>query len=859
MTPANDDAPYKGLWPYSEADAGRFFGRDVETRVAAENLQASRLTVLYGQSGAGKSSLLRAGVMPYLSRESRRNREFNTILIQDWRTDPVSQLRQAAGANGSGTVAEALARGSAEFGSEVLLIFDQFEDFFQYPGDRSDENGLFVQIPRLLGARDVEVHLLIGIREDALALLDGFKARIPSIFDNVLRLNHLSRAAAFDAMTRPLEGTPWTLAPDIADSVLDDIVRTQPGSEGGIQGPYLQLVMRRWWERAKQRESTELTRQILEDDLGGVRKIFETYFDERIAALPAAARREAVRIFVPLTTQTGRKIAQTVSEVAAASKVSRPKVRQTLEELRLARILTTTPPPAGMSPGDTAYEFAHDLLARRALEWRRAEELREARRRAVLYTIAAVLLTLAIVWAILLWNRSVKTEVLIRSTIAHARDNLNRDPELSILLASYAVDRTRRENSQLAMDAQEVLSRAILANPLLEVLPTASGFVYGVDWNRSGKTIAIGDYDGNVRIVDVNSGKLIESFPGQAVHQLHWAPRGDVLAVATANRTLRWIRPATKQDLVYDSGERTITVGRSDLSWCRDGMHVAGAFGTRVVLWGPPGTEPKIWNPGSSIVSAVDVTPDCKTVAIADGYNIALWNPETNETKRFVAHLPRVYNRTTNETDGTVCLRWDPSGQLLASAGSDGLAAIWSLGSGSTLPTCDTTPRYIGGHFGRIDSIAWSADGERLATGGVDGTARIWDTSTGRSLGALFTRQQRVFTVAWSPGGSELATSGEDANVKIWNTVQFTRPQTVTLMGHSGEVLWTSKRYRRGEDPVGRIRWFDGTYEENSEVISHDLTVPELLDLARQRISRPLMKEECVKYLATTSCPAVAP
>ena len=157
----------------SGGDADRFFGRDLEKQIAADNLRASRLTVLYGQSGVGKSSLLRAGVFPLLNGYASAAREFGVMLLQDWRTDPVLQLWQGAEAHNGESLEATLQRRVAESGSELLLILDQFEDFFQYGHAREGNGSLLAQLPLLLASEEVEVHLLIGIREDALALLDS--------------------------------------------------------------------------------------------------------------------------------------------------------------------------------------------------------------------------------------------------------------------------------------------------------------------------------------------------------------------------------------------------------------------------------------------------------------------------------------------------------------------------------------------------------------------------------------------------------------------------------------------------------------------------------------------------------------
>src|SRR5262249_58504969 len=92
------ECPYKGLMPYGEADAPFFFGREAERGTIIANLLASRLTLLYGASGVGKSSVLRAGVVHHLRRLARRNLQtrgtpgFAVALCRAWRDDPVANL-----------------------------------------------------------------------------------------------------------------------------------------------------------------------------------------------------------------------------------------------------------------------------------------------------------------------------------------------------------------------------------------------------------------------------------------------------------------------------------------------------------------------------------------------------------------------------------------------------------------------------------------------------------------------------------------------------------------------------------------------------------------------------------------------
>ena len=90
-------SPYKGLAPFedSELDATFFFGRDREQEIITANLTAARLTLLYGSSGVGKSSILRAGVVRRLRALPVRS---PSSCFDRWRDDPGERLREAVAA-----------------------------------------------------------------------------------------------------------------------------------------------------------------------------------------------------------------------------------------------------------------------------------------------------------------------------------------------------------------------------------------------------------------------------------------------------------------------------------------------------------------------------------------------------------------------------------------------------------------------------------------------------------------------------------------------------------------------------------------------------------------------------------------
>ena len=176
--------PYKGLMPYDESDAPFFFGREDESEIITANVMASRLTLLYGTSGVGKSSVLRAGVaynMKQSSREEflRRGQTKTSITIfNSWRDNPMNGLRKQINKDlqvlcGSSVAAaeqlsfsDFLQAATRLFGGTLLIVLDQFEEYFLYP-QKEGEGSFTVEFVRAVNNRDIRVNFLISIREDA--------------------------------------------------------------------------------------------------------------------------------------------------------------------------------------------------------------------------------------------------------------------------------------------------------------------------------------------------------------------------------------------------------------------------------------------------------------------------------------------------------------------------------------------------------------------------------------------------------------------------------------------------------------------------------------------------------------------
>ena len=401
------ECPYSGLMPFTEEQAEFFFGREDERTIIAANLMASRLTLLYGPSGVGKSSVLNAGVAHDLraeaaeSRAKRGTADFALVVFRNWRDDPVRSLDLAIADEigrtpGGATFQERLRAATEAIDGDLMIVLDQFEEYFLYHGLEDGDGTFAVEFPRAVNRRDLRVSFLVSMREDSIAKLDFFKGRIPNLFDNYLRIDHLDLRQAYDAIVKPIERFNQTLAPGdtsiTIDPALPDAVLAQVSAGrvalGGtgkgrvatsdsasssaerVETPYLQLVMTRLWHDEVDNQSHVLRSSTLER-LGGANNIVATHLDSALDALTDAEQAAAASIFQFLVTPSGTKIALGIDDLAEYAKLKSDEIQPLLVRLSSGenRILTPVAPPPDR-PARESYQIFHDVLAGAVLEWR---------------------------------------------------------------------------------------------------------------------------------------------------------------------------------------------------------------------------------------------------------------------------------------------------------------------------------------------------------------------------------------------------------------------------------------------------------------------------------------------------------
>ena len=807
--------PFKGLAPFqdTELDAQLFCGRDREREVIVANLLASRLTVLYGASGVGKTSLLRAAVTPAL----RGIPDAGVVFYSSWAGDPRRGLGEAIdsalGIESSGSLTERLAAASQAVGGDVYLILDQFEEYFLYHerDDFADELAGAIREPGL------RANVLLGLREDALAKLDAFKGLIPNLFANYLRLDHLDREGGRAAILGPIEryneltGETVEVEPELVDSVLDQVaageVDVGRSGRGGvekdtdrIEAPYLQLVLERLWQVERERGSSVLRLSTLQE-LGGAEAIVRAHLERALGSLQPAEQDVAATMFDHLVTPSGSKIAHRPRDLARYADVGESEVRPVLDALGRERIVRAVD-GAG---GSERYEIFHDVLADGVLAWRarrvieRDREEAHRRQRRLVVVAAAALVALGAMTAVAVYALTERSHArsATRLARAHALEARSLFEQASKPERALA-DAVAAARSDPGARAEGVLRQALVTNHERRVLRTPGPVSVVAFASRGGRMLA-GDAGGGVRVYSANGRRERTLATAEPVNAASFSPDGALVLGAAGREALLW-RAATGEHLhtlhlpgvvtsaVFGPDGRVLltTTGQGTTIWRTDtGRPVAvlerraatnGAFSpdgrlaatlekekhARVrVFDSRTGRLLHLLAPriaGKRVeLEGVAFSPDNQLLATTGFMGTFLWN----------ARSGRQFGRRLVDSPGVAtAAAFSPDGNLLAVAGQDGSVRIWDVANGDRR-------FYFPLHNGAVNAIAWSPGGFFLADGGTDRTVHVLSANGalgGRLVGNLAGHGSAVSAVAWSRNGRSLLSGSADKTARLWDT-----------------------------------------------------------------------------------------
>ncbi|MGY1761832.1 hypothetical protein ACI79G_10505 [Geodermatophilus sp. SYSU D00779] len=750
--------PYVG--PVSFRLGDPLYGRDRERQDLLDLLIAERIVLLYSPSGAGKTSLIEAALVPAL-REAAfevlptirvthaltpesgvptpRNRYVSSVLLSLEEGVPPERQRPVAEL-ATMTLHEyvtANADRDGQLGNEVL-VFDQFEEVLTAdPTDEEAKHEFFRELGQLL--RDRDHWALFSMREDFLAALDPYLKYVPTRFRTTFRLDLLSVTEALEAIRRPAQAAGVEFTEEAAQQLVDDLrtVRVQrPGGVTEVLGSYvepvqLQVACHLLWSMLPA-GATEITRADV-DALGRVDQALGEYYAERVrtAAERTGVPERVIRDWFEerLITPQGLR-----SQVLTGPEPATEAGHRLLGELLDAHLVR-----AETRRQATWYELAHDRLiepVRRDNAAWRAQHLSSLERAAVL------------------WDQEDRPDrLLLRGAdLAEAeQDDAVRTGVLTplqrdFLTASRRADEQVRREQQTAVVLRRSARRLWIAVALVTVLAlTATLFLLR---SREAERQA-------------REQEIVYRLLAGAQRALTW---DQDLAVALAAAAARRSGPEDLGPQARDVLYQTASASPVSTVLRGQGPALAGALsrdGTAVVTAGSEGLQ--IWDrvtgeaegrlplSDASDVTVVDISSDASTVVAGlVGGGILVWDVASGGTQRW------------QESSGFVWqVLLSPDGSRVVSIGSGQALQVWDRGGTPLFAVADesSTSAY---------DAAFSDDGRTLATVGDAPSAVLWDATTGQETGRV-PLPEGASQVVVGPAGQTLATITFDQAVTVWD------------------------------------------------------------------------------------------
>ncbi|MER5305842.1 AAA family ATPase [Streptomyces lasiicapitis] len=778
--------PYPGLEAFTEDDAGVFFGRDREIAELVARLHlvsavaaARRCVAVIGPSGSGKSSLVRAGLLPALA--ARRER---WVVVPPFSpgADPVAGL--ASGLAEVGRLRDSrTVRGGRT--APALLVVDQLEELLTLAGEREREAFL----GRVAAALEADPHLWVVATLRSDFLTEFLETGHAVLVQQPVLIGALGRAELFDVIEKPGERAGLAFPPALVARMVDD-------TGGGDALPLLAYTLQALFLRARSRSVDVVT----EDDyrqLGGVAGALSDQADRIHAELCAADAGAAVlpTLLKFVSLEHGEPTRRRVARGDLA-----PGERAVVEAFVAGRLLT----------GDgEVLDVAHEALFRRwaplrdavsagAEALRRRTELERAARDWVnagwrdAYLLSGERLAVAREWVegapevfagvsvvidfldVSELHDSAALERMADAVARRAIEVASRDPELAVLAAIAAVV----ECAPTSL-ARQALHAALNVARRCAVFRGHEQDINCVAWSPGGAWLATASDDGTVRVWDPEGRAepvvLTRAGGGDRMQVLTWSPDSERIAAGSRDCTITVWDVETRAELgVYVGHERPV----GSVSWAPDGVRMVSAdTGHCVRLWSAetylgravPTDDDRLglhvaWSPDGRRIAA----------ASADG-TVAVWTPGRGAPRVLVAMGHAI-----------VGLAWSPDGHRIASVSEDRTARIWDVRresrSESRIP--DRIPDRTFESLERLNCVAWSSDGDSIAAGD-ERTIRVWTVRTRAEL-ALVGHSDSVNSVSWH--GDRIASVSRDRTLALWD-VHAPGGQLATLRGHEGSVV----------------------------------------------------------------------
>ncbi|MEV4318084.1 helix-turn-helix domain-containing protein [Actinocrispum sp. NPDC049592] len=730
-------APYVGLAAFQPRDADLFHGRERSVAELADRMSRQRFAVVFGASGAGKSSLLRAGLVAGWP---------GPVVVFTPGPHPVEEtavhIARLAGTAPGQLHADLLAdvhnlhravRMAVD--EDVLIVVDQFEEAFTLCRDEAECTRFIDLLLTAVSTPNSRARVVLGVRADFYGHCTGHPGLVAAMADAQVAVGPMTTDELRRAIVQPAVREGFV----VEGALLAELVAQAAGNAGVL--PLLSHALLETWRRRKGNTLTLAAFQSAGGIDGALARTAETVY----SGLSETRKQLVQNLFVRLTAlgdgteDTKRRITRSEVDEDTA---------EVLDVLAEARLVTIA---------DNTIEIAHEALIRawpRLRQWLTAdrEGLRTHRH----------LIEAAQEWSALDQDPGALyrgARLVVAKEWAGTRSAALNPVERAFLDAS--IEQGERESAKDKRRARQLRYLAAGLAVLLVLVTVISVVAVGErEQAEQAQAVAIS------RQLATQALTLAESDPGRAkllsVEAYRTAPtleaRGALMSMSghSEYRTEIQAQPGAVSDLAYRPDGTIVSAGRDQT----------------VAVWDPVRrTRIAAMTGHDTWIKALAVSQDGRIAATGgDDTRVMLWDLEKRQ----------LIGALDGHTDEIRKIAFAPDGRLVASASNDGTVRLWDVAQRTNLAV-------FTGHQGGVATVAISRDSRTLVTGGDDQSIVLWDIPTRTRLATLAGNGGKVRAFDFSPDGTLLATAGFGPAVHVWDLAS--RTEITTFTGHTGQAV----------------------------------------------------------------------
>ncbi len=733
LNPFQARSPYKALKRFDVDDSEYFFGRYQLTRELQATLETCNLILVLGASGSGKSSVVRAKLIPEFLAAGSHRHDF-VFTPQD---DPFRSLYESLiGRDKVGPdknycfsefqaqfVLEGKPKGKPDMlanvvsqlkdkGTEWLIFIDQFEELFTRCTNLEQRKNFIKSITQIAESADRSVKIVLAMRADFLGEFSPY----PQFGKLVQRQIHLVNEMPADELELAIKGPAAKHGVCFEPGLAKEIIADVQGQAGSL--PLMQYTLDRLWDYEvsldKLADRTLNTQNY--QALGKVRGALEQHVNEIYGAFSTVEQQATKRIFLSLVKVfTTEGVEKRVSQSVVRSQLQGEAVQETIDRLINENLLVSSsknlsqaalPMKNGNALEQQAtIEIAHEILL---TSWTKLQE----------------------------WIEEAQATLLVKSRLVedmgrwHEQKQTNQELLKSSVLAKVLELKEKHlfELQSVPLSAEE------------EAYIDASQKFQKQELNRA-RRVALGASIGAVLM----AGAALFS-----VYQVRQSQRQRVEQLAATAQALAANQP------VNAAVNAIAAKGLSQSVFVRFPDYPAFNFVQGSLLdvnWNNR-EQNQLQGHEAGVMSVAFSSDGERIVSGSSDKTMRLWDAKTGASigQPFKGH-----------EDGISSVAFSPDGRRIVSGSSDKTVRLWDAKTGASIG------QPFKGHEKGVSSVAFSPDGERIVSGGEDNTVRLWDTKTGAQIGQPFKGHGIVMSVAFSPDGRRIVSGGWDNTVRLWD------------------------------------------------------------------------------------------